>query len=78
MVPWNATKEMSNVMDNYNPPIVTSVGRQWTESTNIGFNQWLSLAKLALKMPPLVGIVHWWPEPTGVGSVLYEFTIYGV
>jgi hypothetical protein len=29
------------------------------------------LAKITLKVPPmLVGIVHWWPTPAGVGSVL--------
>jgi hypothetical protein len=29
-----------------------------------------ALAKIALKVPLLVGIVHWWPAPAGVGRVL--------
>jgi hypothetical protein len=29
------------------------VGHQWTESTSTGYNQWLSLAKIALKLPPV-------------------------
>jgi len=33
-------------------PIPTSAGDQWTESTNIGYNQWLSLAKITLKVLP--------------------------
>ena len=39
----------------YSSPTLTGVARvdhQWTESTTNGCNQWLSLAKLALKMPP--------------------------
>jgi hypothetical protein len=47
----------------------TGAGHQWTESTSIGCNQWLSLDKIALKVPLLVGIVHWWPSSAGVGSV---------
>ena len=35
----------------YSPPTQTGVGHQWTESTSFGCNQWLSLAKLALKVP---------------------------
>ena len=34
----------------YSPPTLTSVGHQWTVSTNIGCNQWLSLLELALKV----------------------------
>ena len=33
-------------------PTPVGVGHQWTESTSIGCNQWLSLAKIALKVPP--------------------------
>jgi hypothetical protein len=32
-------------------PTPDGVGHQRTESTNIGCNQWLSLAKIALKVP---------------------------
>jgi len=32
-------------------PTLVGVGHQRMESTNIGCNQWLSLAKIALKMP---------------------------
>jgi hypothetical protein len=35
----------------YSPPTLTTVGHQWTESTSTGCNQWLSLAKIALKVP---------------------------
>ena len=31
-------------------PTSVSVGHQWTKSTNTGCNQWLSLAKIALKV----------------------------
>ena len=34
----------------YSPPTLTSVGHQWTVSTNIACNQWLSLAKPTLKV----------------------------
>jgi hypothetical protein len=42
-------------------PTPAGVGHQRTESTNTGCNQWLSLVKIALKVPLLVGIIHWWP-----------------
>jgi hypothetical protein len=32
-------------------PTLAGDGHQWTESINTGCNQWLSLAKIALKMP---------------------------
>jgi hypothetical protein len=32
-------------------PTPDGAGRQWTEGTSIGCNQWLSLAKIALKVP---------------------------
>ena len=35
------------------PPTLIGMGHQWTENTNIGCNQRLSLAKLALKVPPI-------------------------
>ena len=50
-------------------PTSSGAGYQWTESTNTGCNQWLSLAKIALKVPMPVEIVHCWPAPTSVGSV---------
>ena len=34
----------------YSPPTLTGAGHQRTVSTNIGCNQWLSLAKSALKV----------------------------
>ena len=36
----------------YSPPTHTGAGHQWTVSTNIGCNQWLSLAEPTLKMAP--------------------------
>jgi len=33
-----------------NPPTLTCVGHRWTVSTNIGCNQWLSLANPCLKV----------------------------
>ena len=41
-------------------------------SVNGEHHHWLqptALAKIALKMPLLVRIVHWWPTPEGVGRV---------
>ena len=32
-------------------PTLANAGHQWTESTSTGCNQWLSLAKIALKVP---------------------------
>ena len=32
-------------------PTSTGAGHQWTESTSTGCNQWLSLAKIVLKVP---------------------------
>jgi hypothetical protein len=37
--------------ETYTLPTLDGVDHQWTESTNIGCNQWLSLAKIALKVP---------------------------
>ena len=51
------------------PNTLTCAGHQQTESTNIGCNQWLSLAKSTLKWPLLVGIVQWWPAPVSVGGL---------
>ena len=39
-------------------------------SISIGYNQWLSLAKPTLKVPLLVGIVHWWSALVSVGGLL--------
>jgi hypothetical protein len=36
----------------HSPSTLSGVGHQWTESTSSGCNQWLSLAKIALKVPP--------------------------
>ena len=33
------------------PPTLIGVGHQWTENTKIGRNQWLTLAKIATKVP---------------------------
>ena len=33
------------------PHLLVHAGHLWTESTNTGCNQWLSLAKIALKVP---------------------------
>ena len=57
-------------------PTPIGVGHQWTESTNIGCSQWLSLAKIALKVPPAVGIVHWWATPTCVGRVYVHIILH--
>ena len=48
---WRALK--TSILNNVgnSPPTLTGVGHQWMESTNIGCNQWLSLAKIALKVP---------------------------
>jgi hypothetical protein len=35
----------------YTLPTLDGVGHQWTEGTSTGCNQWLTLAKIALKMP---------------------------
>jgi hypothetical protein len=35
------------------PPTHIGVGHQWTVSTSTGYNQWLSLAKPTLKVPPV-------------------------
>ena len=42
---------VSRFQTTYSPPTLTGVSHQWTESTNIGCNQWLPLAKIALKVP---------------------------
>jgi hypothetical protein len=39
------------ILSTYTLPTPAGVGHHRTESTNIGCNQWLSLAKIALKMP---------------------------
>ena len=36
---------------------------------SLGCNQWVSLVKIAPKVPLLVGIVHWWPALARVGRV---------
>ena len=36
----------------YSPPTLTSVGHQWTTSTNTGCNQWLSSVKPTLRVAP--------------------------
>ena len=36
----------------YTLPTHAGVGHQWTESTSTSCNRWLSLAKIALKVPP--------------------------
>jgi hypothetical protein len=41
-----------NLHATYTLPTPAGAGHQWTESTNIGCNQWLLLAKIALKVPP--------------------------
>jgi hypothetical protein len=40
-----------DVRETYTLPKPVGVGLQRTESTNIGCNQWLSLAKIVLKVP---------------------------
>ena len=58
------------IVANLYPPHACWCWPPVNESTNIGCNQWLSLTKIALKVPPLVGIIHWWPTLAGVGRVL--------
>ena len=46
------TKVTKKTMATYTLPTPVSVDHQWTERTSIGYNQWLSLAKITLTMPP--------------------------
>jgi hypothetical protein len=46
-------KTSRKVLLTYTLPTPVGVGHQWTENTNTGCNQWLSLAKIALKVPPV-------------------------
>ena len=54
------------------PHLLVWITSEWRVLTNG------SLAKIALKVPPLlVGIVHWWPTPAGVGRVLFIRSVIG-
>lgn len=64
---WNASKLKTLA---YSLPILIVVGHQWAVSTNIGYIQWLTMAKPTLKVVMLVGTVRWWPAPISVSGLL--------
>jgi hypothetical protein len=69
------------ISSTYSPSTFTGVGYQWTVSTSTSCNQWLSLAKPTLKVPPPGRVRSLVPAPISVGGLLvvhFEINAVGV
>ena len=60
---------MNKVIPTYSPPAPSGTSHQWTVSNNTRHTQWLSLAKLELKVAH-VGVIRWWFTIISVGGLL--------